>query len=143
MSVAGTERRRHLVTAVIGTVLMLFMGTVLLLGFRFATQMRTNIIALQTASTLQTYPEEISHQLNALRDRLEVRAYSGQALADLQGTVHHFDEELRQLSALSDVDSPQAMLNTSPAAPAAVHASRFASTAFSMKQKSREVSPSP
>ncbi|HEV3181602.1 MAG TPA: ATP-binding protein [Steroidobacteraceae bacterium] len=107
MSVAGTERRRHLVTAVIGTALMLVMGTVLLLGFRFATQMRTNIVALQTASTLQTYPEEISHQLNALRDRLEVRAYSGQALADLQATVRRFDRELRVLSASVDADSPQ------------------------------------
>jgi hypothetical protein len=107
MSLAGTERRRHLVTAVVGTVLMLFMGTVLLLGFRFATQMRTNIIALQTASTLQTYPEELSHQLNALRDRLEVRAYSGQALADVQATVKRFDHELRTLSASVDADSPQ------------------------------------
>ena len=43
----------------------------------------------------------------------------------------------------SDVDSPQAMLNNSPAAPGAVHASKLASTAFSMKQKSREVCPSP
>jgi two-component system, chemotaxis family, sensor kinase CheA len=107
MSLAGTERRRHLVTAVIGTFLMLIMGTVLLLGFRFATQMRTNIIALQTASTLQNYPEELSHQLNALRDRLEVRAYSGQALADLQATVKRFDHELRVLSASVDADSPQ------------------------------------
>jgi len=107
MSLAGIQRRRHLVTAVVGTVLMLFMGTVLLLGFRFATQMRTNIIALQTASTLQTYPEELSHQLNALRDRLEVRAYSGQALADVQATVKRFDHELRTLSASVDADSPQ------------------------------------
>ncbi|HEY1875404.1 MAG TPA: ATP-binding protein [Steroidobacteraceae bacterium] len=107
MSLAGIERRRHLVTAVIGTLLMLIMGTVLLLGFRFATQMRANIIALQTASTLQTYPEELSHQLNALRDRLEVRAYSGQALADLQTTVKRFDRELRVLSASVDADSPQ------------------------------------
>jgi len=107
MSLAATERRRHLVTAVIGTVLMLVMGTVLLLGFRFATQMRTNITALQTASTLQTYPEELSHQLNALRDRLEVRAYSGQALADLQATVKRFDRKLRVLSASVDADSPQ------------------------------------
>ena len=74
MSVAGTERRRQLVTAGIGTALMLVMGLVLIWGFRLATHMRTNITALQTASTLQTYPEEISHQLNALRDRLEVRA---------------------------------------------------------------------
>jgi HPt (histidine-containing phosphotransfer) domain-containing protein len=107
MSLAGKERRRQLVTAVVGTVLMLFMGTVLLLGFRFATQMRTNIIALQTASTVQTYPEELSHQLNALRDRLEVRAYSGQALADVQATVKRFDHELRTLSASVDADSPQ------------------------------------
>ena len=47
--------------------------------------MRTNITALQTASTLQTYPAAISQQLNSLRDRLEARAYSGQALSDLKG----------------------------------------------------------
>ena len=107
MSLAGTERRRQLVTASIGTTLMLVMGLALIWGFRLATHMRTSIVALQTASTLQNYPEEISHQLNALRDRLEVRAYSGQALADLQGTVKRFDHELRVLSASVDADSPQ------------------------------------
>ncbi|MBV8404230.1 MAG: Hpt domain-containing protein [Gammaproteobacteria bacterium] len=107
MSLAGTERRRQLLTASIGTALMLVMGLALIWGFRLATHMRTNITALQTASTLQNYPEEISHQLNALRDRLEVRAYSGQTLADLQVTVKRFDQELRVLSASVDSDSPQ------------------------------------
>jgi two-component system, chemotaxis family, sensor kinase CheA len=107
MSLAGTERRRHLFTASIGTALMLVMGLALIWGFRLATHMRANIIALQTASTLQNYPEEISHQLNALRDRLEVRAYSGQALADLQATVKRFDQELRVLASSVDADSPQ------------------------------------
>jgi two-component system chemotaxis sensor kinase CheA len=107
MSVAGIERRRHLVTASIGTALMVIMGAVLLMGFRLATHMRLEIAALQTASRLQTYPVEIARQLNALRDRLEVRAYSGQSLADLQGTVKRFDEDLRQLSVSGDVDSPQ------------------------------------
>jgi hypothetical protein len=107
MSLAGTERRRQLLTASIGTALMLVMGLALIWGFRLATHMRANIIALQTASTLQTYPEEISHQLNALRDRLEVRAYSGQALADLQANVKRFDQELRALSTVVDADSPQ------------------------------------
>jgi signal transduction histidine kinase len=107
MSPAGTERRRQLVTAGIGTALTLVMGAVLIVGFRLATHMRADISALQAASTLQTYPEEISHQLNTLRDRLEVRAYSGQALADLQATVKHFDQELRQINAAGDVDSPQ------------------------------------
>ena len=95
MSAAGIERRRQLVTASIGTALMVIMGAVLLMGFRLATHMRVEIAALQTASRLQTYPVEIARQLNALRDRLEVRAYSGQALADLQGTVKRFDEDLR------------------------------------------------
>jgi hypothetical protein len=107
MSLAGTERRRQLVTAGIGTALTLVMGAVLIMGFRLATHMRADISALQTASTLQTYPEEISHQLNSLRDRLEVRAYSGQALADLQTTVKRFDSELKQVNASGEVDSPQ------------------------------------
>ena len=108
MTLAGTERRRRqFVTAGLGTVLTLVMGAVLIMGFRLATHMRANIAALQTASTLQTYPEEISHQLNSLRDRLEVRAYSGQALADLQGTVRRFGQRLSELDVSGEVDVPQ------------------------------------
>ncbi|HLY51987.1 MAG TPA: hypothetical protein VKQ31_03155, partial [Steroidobacteraceae bacterium] len=99
MTPSGNERRRQLLTAGIGTVLTLVMGAVLFVGFRLATQMRANIIALQTASTLQTYPDDITQQLTSLRDRLEARAYSGQALADLQGTVRRFDRQLKDLSA--------------------------------------------
>jgi len=102
---AGTERRRQLVTAGIGTALVFVMGAVLFMGFRLATHMRTDISALQTASRLQNYPVEIARQLNALRDRLEVHAYAGQALADLQGTVKRFDEDLSELG--RSVDSPQ------------------------------------
>ena len=68
---AGTERRRQLVTAGVGAALVFVMGAVLLVGFRLATHMRTDISALQTASRLQNYPVEIARQLNALRDRLE------------------------------------------------------------------------
>jgi len=108
MTLAGTERRRRqLITAGLGTALTLVMGTVLVMGFRLATHMRANIGALQTASTLQTYPQEISHQLNSLRDRLEVRAYSGQALADLQATVKRFDQMLSELGVSAEADSPQ------------------------------------
>src|ERR1700741_766229 len=106
MAVAGIERRRQLVTAGIGTALMFVMGAVLIMGFRLATHMRADITALQTASTLQAYPEEISRQLNTLRDRLEVRAYSGQARADLESTVKRLDHDLMQLNAAGDIDSP-------------------------------------
>jgi len=107
MTLSGTERRRQLVTAVIGTVLAFVMGAVLFVGFRLATQMRANITALQAASTLQNYPDDITQQLTALRDRLETRAYSGQALEDLQGTVRRFDRQLKELNAAGSVTSPE------------------------------------
>jgi two-component system chemotaxis sensor kinase CheA len=107
MMVAAPQRRRQYLTVGIGTVLILVMGSVLLFGFRIATQMRASITALQTASTLQTYPEAIAQQLNSLRDRLEVRAYSGQALAELQTSVKRFDTNLRQLQAAGYADGPQ------------------------------------
>jgi two-component system, chemotaxis family, sensor kinase CheA len=107
MTLSGTERRRQLVTAGVGTVLTLVMGAVLFVGFRLATQMRTNIAALQTASALQNYPDDITRQLTSLRDRLEARAYSGQALEDLQGTVRRFDRQLKELNAAGYVHSAE------------------------------------
>lgn len=107
MNLAGAERNRQLVTVGIGTVLTLVMGAVLIAGFRLATQMRASVTGLQTASMLQTVPDQITQQLNSLRDRLEARAYAGQALADLKGTVKRFDHELEQLGAGGYIQSPE------------------------------------
>ena len=98
MSRLRSERRGQLVTAAIGVALTLAMGLVLLFGYRLVTHIRASIIALQAASALQSYPEEISAQLAALCDRLEARAYSGQALVDLQNTVRRFNQDFGQLS---------------------------------------------
>jgi two-component system, chemotaxis family, sensor kinase CheA len=107
MNVAGADRNRQLVTVGIGAMLTLVMSAVLILGFRLATQMRASVTGLQTASMLQTYPDAISQQLNSLRDRLEARAYAGQALADLKTTVKKFDHELEQLGAGGYIQSPE------------------------------------
>ena len=107
MLLSGTDRRRQLITAGVGTVLTLVMGLVLFVGFRIATEMRANIVALQTASTLQTYPDDITQQLASLRDRLEARAYSGQALEDLRATVRRFDRQLKELNATGYVHSAE------------------------------------
>jgi signal transduction histidine kinase len=106
MSRSRSDRRGQLVTAAIGLALTLTMGLVLLFGYRLVTDIRASINALQAASALQSYPEEISGQLSTLCDRLEARAYSGQALVDLQNTVRRFDRDFRQLSD-SGNDSPQ------------------------------------
>ncbi|MBX5461179.1 MAG: Hpt domain-containing protein [Steroidobacteraceae bacterium] len=105
MNFSGADRKRQLVTVGVGTVLMLVMAGVLIAGFRLATQMNANVAALQTASALQTYPNTLVAQLTSLRDRLETRAYSGQALADLRATVEKFDREMKQLGEFSH--SPQ------------------------------------
>jgi two-component system, chemotaxis family, sensor kinase CheA len=108
MNLAGKERNRQLFTVGIGTVLTLVMGFVLILGFRLATQMRTNISALQSASMLQSYPGAMTQQFNALRDRLEARAYAGQASSDLKATVQRFDHELDKLGTSgSSIHSPE------------------------------------
>jgi signal transduction histidine kinase len=101
MNLSGADRTRQLVTVGVGTLLLLVMGGVLIAGFRLATQMNSNVTALQTASVLQTYPSTIAAQLNSLRDRLEARAYAGQALADVRGTVDRFDKEMKQLGDFS------------------------------------------
>jgi signal transduction histidine kinase len=103
---SGSVPRGQLVTAAIGVALTLAMGLVLIFGYRLVTHIRASIDALQAASALQGYPEEISGRLSQLCERLEARADSSQALADLQNSVRHFDRDLGQLSE-SGNDSPQ------------------------------------
>ena len=69
MNLSGAQRRRQLITAGVGALLSIVMGGVLIAGFRLATQTNANIGALQTASTLQTYPSLIAQQLTSLRAR--------------------------------------------------------------------------
>src|SRR5215469_4742119 len=107
MNPAGAQRNRQLLTVAVATILMIVMGAALIVGFRLATKMRSNITALQSASMLQTYPAAMTQQLNALRGRLEARAYSGQALADLKTTVERFDHELGKLGTAPAAQSPE------------------------------------
>jgi len=107
MKVAGADRNRRLITAGAGTALAVVMGLALLAGFRLATRIRSSITALQTASELQTYPGVIAQQLTALRERLETREYTGQAHAELTGTVEHFNDDIEKLAKRGDLDSPQ------------------------------------
>ncbi|HET9106178.1 MAG TPA: ATP-binding protein [Steroidobacteraceae bacterium] len=107
MNVAGADRNRRLITAGAGSALALVMGLALLAGFRLATQIRSSITALQTASELQTYPSVLTQQLTALRQRLETREYTGQAHEELAGTVARFNSDIRRLTKRSDAQSPQ------------------------------------
>ncbi|MGQ0833945.1 MAG: ATP-binding protein [Gammaproteobacteria bacterium] len=99
MKLSGAEGTRQLVTYGLGALLALVMGSVLIFGFRIATRVTVDITALETASVLQTYPTALAQHLTALRDRLEARAYAGQALADLRTTTENFEQDLKTLDA--------------------------------------------
>jgi len=103
----SAERTRQLVMVSIGTVLTLAMGAVLIFGFKFATQLRASVTALQSASALEGYPEDIRQNLESLRDKLDQRGYPGQALASLSRRVKRFKTELTQLDAGGFVTSPE------------------------------------
>jgi two-component system chemotaxis sensor kinase CheA len=103
----GVERRRQIVTVGAGTLLIIVMGAVLLIGSRYASRLTSNVGALQTASSLTGYPALLNEQLSALRDRLEARAYAGQALSDLRNATETFDRDLKRLTAANAGRSPE------------------------------------
>jgi two-component system, chemotaxis family, sensor kinase CheA len=107
MNLPSAERIRQIVTVGVGALLMIVMGGVLIAGFRLATQMQADISAMQMASGLQTYPNTVAAQLTSLRDRLEARAYAGQALADLRTTVERLNRDMQRLSTSDYGGSPQ------------------------------------
>ncbi len=107
MKFSGTDRTRQVAVVGVGALLTIVMGAVLIFGFRIATRVTSNINALETASVLQTYPVTIAQHLTALRDRLEARAYAGQALADLRSATERFEQELQALGKSDAAASPE------------------------------------
>jgi len=97
MNVFGAGRSRQLITVAVGALLVIVMGVVLLLGSRMASRLTADVSGLETASELQAYPGILAQQLGSLRDRLEEKAYSGQALADVRTTSEALDRDLRRL----------------------------------------------
>jgi two-component system, chemotaxis family, sensor kinase CheA len=107
MNRPGADRTRQIVTVGAGTLLTIVMGVVLLVGSRYASRLTSNVGALQTASSLTGYPALLNEQLSALRDRLEARAYAGQALSDLRTATETFDRDLKNLVVANAGRSPE------------------------------------
>jgi signal transduction histidine kinase len=77
--------------------LVAFIATVLLPGYRLANELKENTAALKLVSEQRGQPEAIQRSLGAIRDRLEAGTYVGQSLSDLVGQAADYD---RALSAL-------------------------------------------
>ena len=99
MRTFAVDRKRQLVTVVVGALLTGVMGVVLVVGSRLANRVTTDVRGLETASELESYPAILDQQLATLRDRLEDRAYVGEALGDVKGTAVSLDRDLATLAA--------------------------------------------
>jgi HPt (histidine-containing phosphotransfer) domain-containing protein len=87
--------------------LVAFIGTVLVPGYRLANDLSANSAALKLVSEQQGQPEVMMRLLAALRDQLRGGAYVGQSLKDLSATVRDYDAALRQLGASAARQAPE------------------------------------
>ncbi|MDE2295665.1 MAG: Hpt domain-containing protein [Gammaproteobacteria bacterium] len=100
MSSAAPVDRRPVLLIAIGAMLAAALGMALGSGFRLATRLREDIAAVQAASALQAYPDELVREVSGLRERLEVRAYTGRALTTLRDSTRAFSDRLQALAAI-------------------------------------------
>ena len=100
MSLPVPLDRRPVILIAIGAMLAAALGMALGSGFRLASRLREDIAAVQAASALQAYPRELVREVSGLRERLEVRAYTGRALTTLRDSTRDFGVRLRALAAI-------------------------------------------
>ena len=87
--------------------LVAFIGTVLVPGYRLAHDLSANSAALKLVSEQRGQPEVMMRLLAALRDQLRGGAYIGQSLKDLSATVRDYDAALAQLGESTTQRAPE------------------------------------
>lgn len=95
--------------AAVGFVALLvaFIATVLLPGYRLADQLSQSTAALKLVSEQRSAPEAMGSTLSAIRDRLRSGSYVGDSVADLARSKREYDSAIRELRGTSAVDSRQ------------------------------------
>ena len=87
--------------------LVAFIGTVLVPGYRLANDLAANSAALKLVSEQSGQPEVMTRLLSVLRDQLRGSAYVGQSLKDLKSTATEYDAAMAQLGQTAARESPQ------------------------------------
>jgi two-component system chemotaxis sensor kinase CheA len=87
--------------------LVAFIGTVLVPGYRLAHDLSANSAALKLVSEQRGQPEVMMRLLAALRDQLRGGAYIGQSLKDLSATVRDYDAAFAQLGESTTQRAPE------------------------------------
>jgi signal transduction histidine kinase len=87
--------------------LVAFIGTVLVPGYRLANELSADTAALKLVSEQRGQPEVMVRLLGTLRDQLQGGAYIGQTLKDMAATVQEYDAALAQLGQTAAREAPE------------------------------------
>ncbi len=100
------NRYKGAVTAVgFLALLVAFIATVLLPGYRLADQLSQSTAALKLVSEHRSQPEAMASTLAGIRDRLRSGSYVGDAVAELATSKREYDSAIGQLRQTAAADS--------------------------------------
>ncbi|MGH8264294.1 MAG: Hpt domain-containing protein, partial [Steroidobacteraceae bacterium] len=84
--------------ALFGVAVVLTFAAVLLPGFRLASSLSNNTMALRLMSEQRRQPDAMSRALASIQDRLEARGYVDSAVSELHKATTEFDQALATLT---------------------------------------------
>ncbi len=90
--------KSHATAAGFLVLLAAFIATVLLPGYRLASQLAESTAALKLVSEQRSQPEAMVRSLAAIKDRLRSGGYVGDSIAELAASKREYDLALAQLS---------------------------------------------
>ncbi|HZF17885.1 MAG TPA: ATP-binding protein [Steroidobacteraceae bacterium] len=84
--------------ALFGVMVVLAFAAVLLPGYKLASSLSNNTMALRLMSEQRRQPDALAHALASTQDRLEARGYVDSAVSELRKAMTEFDEALTTLT---------------------------------------------
>lgn len=87
--------------------LVAFVATVLLPGYRLANELSASTAALKLVSEQRSHPDAMMRSLVAVRDQLGTGSYVGQTIRDLDAQLREYDAALAGLQRTTAGDAPE------------------------------------
>ena len=97
----------HFATFGFLVLLVAFVATVLLPGYRLANELSASTAALKLVSEQRSHPDAMMRSLVAVRDQLGAGSYVGQTLRDLDAQLREYDAALAGLQQTTAGDAPE------------------------------------
>ena len=97
----------HAAALVFLALLVAFVATVLVPGYRLANELSASTAALKLVSEHRGHPDAMLQSLVAVRDRLSAGSYLGEAIGNLDAQLREYDAALAELQRTAAGESPE------------------------------------